>query len=126
VRLLLDSPAFLWWLSDDAALPEEARRQIANPAAVVHVSAATIWEIEIKRALGRLDVGRADLTAEIAANAFTELPITAAHAQAAARLPAHHADPFDRMLVAQALATGLTCVTRDPAFPRYGVSTCWA
>ena len=69
---------------------------MADPAKVVLVSAATIWEIEIKRALGRLDAGAADLVAEIAANGFLELPVLARHAETAGRLPRHHDDPFDR------------------------------
>lgn len=125
MRLLLDSHAYLWWLSDDAQLSVTARLAIASPANAVLVSAATIWEIEIKRALGKLDAGDDDLVAEIAANGFGDLAIGPSHAAAAARLPRHHSDPFDRMLIAQALAEGLACVTADPAFRDYGVATLW-
>jgi PIN domain nuclease of toxin-antitoxin system len=125
LRLLLDSHAYLWWLKDDRKLSAEARAAIADPGNAVLVSAATIWELEIKRAIGRLDVGGTDLAAEISANEFGELPVRASHGVAAARLPAHHADPFDRMLVAQAQAEGLVCVTADPAFAAYGAATLW-
>ena len=125
MKLLLDSHAYLWWLADDPSLSDAARTALADPDNVVYVSAATIWEIEIKRALGRLDAGEADFAAEIEQNRFAELPVRAAHAAAAARLPHHHGDPFDRMLVAQSQADGLVCVTRDAAFDAYGVATLW-
>ncbi|HSG49073.1 MAG TPA: type II toxin-antitoxin system VapC family toxin [Longimicrobiales bacterium] len=125
MKLLLDSHAYLWWLADHPSLSDAARAAVADPGNVVYVSAATIWEIEIKRSLGRLDAGTADLVAEIEANRFAELPVGAAHAAAAARLPAHHGDPFDRMLIAQSQVDGLVCVTRDPAFDAYGVPVLW-
>lgn len=125
MKLLLDSHAYLWWLADDPRLPPVARAAIADPANVVLVSAVTLWAIEIKRSLGRLDAGEHDLVAEIEANRFSELGVTARHAEAAARLPRHHDDPFDRMLVAQSRLEGLVCVTRDPAFQAYGVPSLW-
>ena len=125
MRLLLDSHAFLWWLVDDSRLKDVARREISDPESLVYVSAATIWELTIKAALGRLESGDTDLVEEIAENGFVELAITARHAEHAGRLPRHHDDPFDRMLVAQAVAEGLTCVTRDPEFSKYGVPTLW-
>jgi PIN domain nuclease of toxin-antitoxin system len=125
MRLLLDSHAYLWWLVDDPSLSGTVREAVADPASLVFVSAASIWEISIKTALGRLDAGGADLIAEISENAFSELPITALHADRAGRLPPHHDDPFDRMLIAQAQAESLTCVTRDPAFALYDVNTLW-
>jgi PIN domain nuclease of toxin-antitoxin system len=118
----LDSHAFLWWLAEDPKLKAEARQAVANPVSVVHVSAATIWELSIKAALGKLELDGADLAEEIEANDFVELPITARHSLAAAALPRHHEDPFDRMLIAQAQSEGLTIVTRDSAFRAYGVS----
>jgi PIN domain nuclease of toxin-antitoxin system len=123
VNLLLDTHAFLWWLADDPKLGERARQAIADGSALVHVSAATLWEIAIKQALGKLNVESADLAAEIPANGFVELPITGRHALRAGGLPRHHDDPFDRMLVAQALDEGLTLVTRDPALEAYELST---
>jgi PIN domain nuclease of toxin-antitoxin system len=123
MNLLLDTHAFLWWLADDPALRKEARQAVADPSAIVHVSATTLWEISIKRALGKLEVESPDLAAEIPANGFVELAITGRHALAAGSLPRHHDDPFDRMLVAQALAEDLVLVTRDPALEPYGVRT---
>ncbi|MGD0947161.1 MAG: type II toxin-antitoxin system VapC family toxin [Candidatus Binatia bacterium] len=120
MRLLLDTHAFLWWLSDDRKLCTAARDAIREPHAIVHVSAATIWEIAIKAKLGRLDVRDSDLVAEIAANGFAELAITARHAQSAGALPQHHDDPFDRMLIAQAQMEDLILVTHDSRFRRYG------
>ncbi len=125
MKLLLDSHAFLWWLADAPELSRSARASVANPENMVLVSSATVWEIEIKRALGRLEAGSADLVDEIEANGFGELPIRARHAVAAARLPRHHEDPFDRMLLAQSQVEGLVCVTRDPAFEPYGVPCLW-
>lgn len=125
MRLLLDSHAFLWWLADDSRLKDVARREISDPESLVFVSAATIWELTIKAALGRLESGDTDLVEEIAENGFVELSITARHAEKAGRLPRHHDDPFDRMLVAQAMVEGLTCVTRDPEFSKYAVPTLW-
>ncbi len=125
MKLLLDSHTYLWWLADRPELSPAARAAVADPANMVLVSAATIWEIEIKRALGRLEAGSSDLVAEIEANRFGELPVTGRHAAAAARLPRHHNDPFDRMLIAQSQVEGLACVTRDPAFEAYGVPCLW-
>lgn len=122
MRLLLDTHAFLWWLSDDPTLAPIAREVITDPASLVHVSAATVWEIAIKAHLGRLDAGSADMVHEITANGFVELPMTARHAHTAGWLPRHHDDPFDRMLIAQAQTEALTVVTRDPAFQRYDVA----
>jgi PIN domain nuclease of toxin-antitoxin system len=121
-RLLLDTHALLWWLADDPELSEEARRSIADPDAAVFVSAASAWEVAIKRALGRLEAPD-DLSAALDASGIRAMPITITHAEAAGALPPHHADPFDRMLVAQARAEGLTIVTRDPAFAAYAVAT---
>lgn len=122
MKLLLDSHAFLWWLAEDPKLSDGARQAVADPSSVVHVSAATVWELSIKASLGKLDLDGADLVEEIQENTFLELPMTARHSQAAATLPRHHDDPFDRMLIAQARIEGLTIVTRDPAFRAYGVA----
>jgi len=122
VRLLLDSHAFFWWLADDPNLKTKARQAITDPTSVVHVSAATVWELSIKAALGKLDLDGADLVEELEANDFVELPMTARHSLGAAALPRHHNDPFDRMLIAQARIEGLTIVTRDPAFRAYEVA----
>ncbi len=121
MKLLLDSHAFLWWLTEDPQLSAGARQAVADPAATVFVSAATLWELSIKAALGRLDLGGADLAAEIAGNDFVELPVNARHSLAAAYLPRHHGDPFDRMLIAQAQIEGLTVVSRDAALRAYEI-----
>lgn len=121
MRLLLDTHAYLWWLADDGRLSTAARDAIRGEDNLVHVSAVCVWEAAIKRALGRLDVGGADLVAQIVANGFVELPITAAHADAAGGLPPHHHDPFDRLLVAQAQREQLRLVTADAALRAYDV-----
>lgn len=122
MKLLLDSHAFLWWLVEDPKLTADARQAIADPASIVHVSAATVWELSIKATLGKLDLGGSDLVEEIEANGFVELPMTARHSLVAGTLPRHHEDPFDRMLIAQARIEGLTIVTREPAFRAYDVA----
>lgn len=125
MRILLDTHTYLWWLVEDTRLSAKARESMADPESLVYVSAATIWELYIKQALGKLDAGANDLMDEIAANDFLELPITAHHAKRAGILPREHDDPFDRMLIAQAQLEGLTCVSRDPAFRRYDVPVLW-
>lgn len=119
--MLLDTHAFLWWLSDDRKLSIAARDAIRDPHVIVHVSAASIWEIAIKAKLGRLGVRDGDLAAEIEANGFAELAITSRHAQSAGALPRHHDDPFDRMLIAQAQMEDLVVVTHDRRFRCYDV-----
>ncbi len=121
MRLLLDTHAYLWWLADDPKLGAEAREGLADPAAIVYVSAASVWEIAIKRQLGKLEL-EGDPVEEIWSNGFVELPMTARHADRAGRLPRHHDDPFDRMLIAQAELEHLTLVSRDAAFEDYAVT----
>jgi PIN domain nuclease of toxin-antitoxin system len=122
MRLLLDTHALLWWLADDPELSEEARRLVADPDNLVAVSAASAWEMSIKTALGKLEAPD-DLAAELEANRFLPLPIAIDHALHAGRLPRHHRDPFDRMLVAQAELESLAIVTRDVSFEPYAVPT---
>jgi PIN domain nuclease of toxin-antitoxin system len=122
VILLLDAHALLWALTSPEEIPAETRLAIADPANDVLVSAGSIWELEIKQAAGKLRY-RVDLIDEIDRVGFSLLPITAADATTAARLPPHHRDPFDRMLVAQGERLGAIVVTRDPIFARYGVDT---
>jgi len=121
-RLLLDTHAFLWWLDASPKLRRDARTAIADSTALVHVSAVTIWEITIKAQLGRLEPGTERIDQEIAANGFVELPISAYHALVAGKLPPHHSDPFDRMLIAQAQVETLVVVTHDKIFSDYGVN----
>lgn len=118
--LLLDAHAVIWWISNDPALSSEARAAIASPSNDVLVSAATVWEIEIKRALGRLE-SPDDLLERIDSAGFTAIPVQVIDGVRAARLPAHHGDPFDRMLIAQAASLDAVIVTRDPALDAYGV-----
>ena len=120
MRLLLDTHALLWWLADEG-LTTEARDAIANPANLVAVSAASAWEISIKKALGKL-AAPDDLEQQVQTGGFLPLPISIAHGVAAGQLPYHHEDPFDRMLIAQAHIEGLTIVTRDKRFDVYGVA----
>lgn len=120
MKVLLDTHILLWWLADDEHLPAPAAATIADPDTDVVVSAASAWEISIKQAAGRLDAPE-DLRDAVAANDFGTLPITVDHAMAAGRLPAHHADPFDRMLIAQAQIEDLTLVSVDSRFSDYEV-----
>jgi PIN domain nuclease of toxin-antitoxin system len=119
VILLLDAHAVLWWLADDPTLHPAARSAIADPANDVLVSAASIWEIAIKRALGKLDAPTG-LAGACDQAGFSVLPITGDDADRAGALPAHHRDPFDRMLVAQADRVGALVVSRDGVFAMYG------
>ena len=121
MRLLLDTHVLLWWLADDQTLGAGTRSTIAAADNLVFVSAASAWEISIKRSLGKLDAP-SDLIAQLERNRFEPLSITVDHAYAAGALPHHHEDPFDRILVAQALAEELTLVTRDPRLDAYGVT----
>ena len=121
-RLLLDTHAFVWWLSDVSRLAAGTRAAIADPRNDVFVSAITGWEITVKRAKGRMTAPD-NLTALIEEKGFKHLPLTFEHAEQAGNLPAHHRDPFDRFLIAQAQTEGLVLVTRDARIPLYGVRT---
>ena len=126
--LLLDTHAFLWWLEGNTRLPVVARRAIQDADNNVIVSAATAWEITTKHRLGKLREVAAvaeDVTGAIAAQGFEGLPISVDDAVRAGRLPGPHRDPFDRMLVAQALGRGLTLVSIEKAFDAYGVRRLW-
>ncbi len=118
MKLLLDTHVLLWALSDDPALRPAHRDAIATGE--LYLSAASVWEVGIKRALGKLDVPD-DLFAVAARNGCRSLPITWRHAEVAAALPPHHGDPFDRMLIGQACCEGLTILSADRMFQRYEV-----
>ena len=121
-RLLLDTHAFLWSLTEPQRLSQRTRAVIEDPRSEVFVSSISGWEIALKRALGKLQAPD-NLEASIKKQGFTPLPLTFHHAEQAGALPPHHGDPFDRMLVAQAQIEGLIVVTRDRHISRYDVRT---
>jgi PIN domain nuclease of toxin-antitoxin system len=128
VRLLLDTHAFLWWLAGDDALSAEARTAMADEGNAVFVSAASAWEIATKHRIGKLPGVAAivaDLDGAIADQGFMVLPISARHGQAAGALPGPHRDPFDRMLIAQAMLENLVLVSNEQPFDAYGVARLW-
>jgi PIN domain nuclease of toxin-antitoxin system len=128
MRVLLDTHTFLWWILDDPALSRRARQAIASSENECLLSAASGWEMAIKASIGKLEL---DGTVErfvphhLAVNGFGELPVDVRHAAGVARLPFHHRDPFDRLLVSQALFEDLAIVSADPIFRRYGVKRIW-
>jgi PIN domain nuclease of toxin-antitoxin system len=125
VRLLIDSHVFLWWSEASSALGATARTAIANPASEVLVSIAGLWELTIKQSLGTLSLPD-DLDAMMANQGFSVLPITFVHLRQLGTLPRrNHRDPFDRMMIAQALAEGIPIATGDPIFAAYGVQVIW-
>ncbi len=121
MRLLLDTHTFLWWLSSPSQLTPLANSAIANPANEIQVSVISLWEIAIKRVIGKLQAP-IDLRTDVTQAGFLLLPLTVDHIVATEQLPLHHRDPFDRILIAQAQLEGATLVSRDPHFPLYGVS----
>ena len=128
VQVLLDTHAFLWWLGGNLRLSGAARRAIEDNTNTIFVSAASAWEITTKHRIGRLAQAEAvarDVTGSIAGQGFEELAITVDDAARAGRLPGLHRDPFDRVLIAQALARGLAIVSVDQTFDGYGVHRLW-
>lgn len=123
MRLLLDTHVILWWQSEDRRLGGEARRAIAE-ADIVWVSAASGWEVAIKTARGRLRVDES-MPLLLDTDDFTELPIRLSHIERLKGIAPHHNDPFDRLLVAQALTEKATLVTHDRAFEAYGATVLW-
>ena len=124
VQVLLDTHAFLWWLAGNPRLSGAARRVIEDDANTIFVSAASAWEIATKHRIGKLPQAEAvalDVTGSIAGQGFEELAISVDDAERAGRLPGLHRDPFDRVLIAQALARDLAIVSVDQAFDGYGV-----
>ena len=119
MRLLLDTHILLWWLAENPKLSMTARARIAE-AEIVYVSAASVWEMAIKVSTGKLRAPE-DLEKQLRRHGFEQLPVSVHHALGVATLPRHHADPFDRMLVAQASFESLTLVTADPQLAVYGV-----
>ena len=120
MQLLLDTHALIWWLANNPTISDNAKDAIANPDNLVFVSAASAWEIAIKKSLGKLQVPD-DLAIQIKAKDFIPLSIDLNHALSVESLPWHHQDPFDRILIAQAIYEHLTIVTRDRKFSVYKV-----
>jgi PIN domain nuclease of toxin-antitoxin system len=128
VRLLLDTHTLLWWLDGEPALSPTAQAAIADEASEIFVSAASSWEIATKYRLGKLPGAATVATgvaACLAAQGFTELPITVAEGQKAGSLASTHRDPFDRMLVAQAIVNDLVLVSNESVFDQFGASRLW-
>lgn len=128
MRLLLDTHAFIWWLAGSERLPVRARRAIAGEANDKLISAASAWEIATKHRLGKLPSAAAiaeDIAGAIAGEGFQELPITVEDATRAGSLPGLHRDPFDRMLIAQALMHNLVFISNESLFDQYGIRRLW-
>lgn len=126
MNVLLDTHVLIWWLKNTPRLGRQTRGLIRAPETSVWVSAASVWEISIKAALGRLELREPFaevMPHELEREGFRPLTITFRHALAVRKLPPHHADPFDRMLIAQAQCEGLTLVTADARIRAYDVRT---
>jgi PIN domain nuclease of toxin-antitoxin system len=127
VKVLVDTHAFLWFMAGDARLSRAARRAIEASDGAWWLSAASVWELAIKSSLGRLTLPApaAEYIADKVQNGLRVLAIEWPHAAAVERLPLHHRDPFDRLIVTQAQSDRLTIVTKDAVFRKYGVSVAW-
>lgn len=128
MRILLDTHALLWWLAGDRRLSRRAKAAIHDGDGTIFVSAASAWEVSTKHRIGTLpDVGAlaTDFAGVVASQGFTPLDITLDHAQRAGQLPRRHADPFDRMLIAQAQAGNLMLLSNEELFDAYGVTRLW-
>jgi len=128
MRILLDTHVFLWWITDDQRLSHKARQIIGDGCNDLFLSAASGWEMAIKAGLGRLDLPAAmeEFVAEhLTVNAIRALPVQMNHVLRVSDLPHHHRDPFDRLLVAQAIAEDLPIMTADPLIARYPVTVIW-
>lgn len=128
MKLLLDTHSLLWWVFDDKALSRKAQRAIGDPQNEVFVSAASAWEITTKFRVGKLPhaaVVATDVAGSIAAEGFKPLSVTLVHAQYAGALGGDHRDPFDRMLIAQAISESMTFVTNEVRFDAYPIKRLW-
>ncbi|MBI3529688.1 MAG: type II toxin-antitoxin system VapC family toxin [Betaproteobacteria bacterium] len=122
MRLLIDTHLLLWWLAGGVRLPRRARGFLADTSNQVFFSAASIWEVSIKAALGKIEADSNEMLVALRSGGFEELPVTGRHASAVMRLPDHHRDPFDRMLVAQSLVESLVLLTDDRVLSKYGAT----
>jgi len=122
MRLLIDTHLLLWWLAGGVRLPRRARGFLADTSNQVFFSAASIWEVSIKAALGKIEADPNEMLVALRSDGFEELPVTGRHASAVMRLPDHHRDPFDRMLVAQSLVESLVLLTDDRVLSKYGAT----
>lgn len=122
MRLLLDTHVILWWLSDSPRLSDVMRALIRSEENELYVSMVTLWEIRVKEALGKLAIP-AEFRGDLAEQGILELSVSGEDTDVLATLPMHHRDPFDRLLIAQAIRNSLTIVTADSRISRYGVAT---
>jgi PIN domain nuclease of toxin-antitoxin system len=120
MRTLLDTHLMLWWLTGDPQLPKRAGEFIEDDENEVYVSAASIWEVAIKSALGRIEGNVTEIEAALESSGFLPLPVNGKHAVQVSKLPLHHHDPFDRMLVAQSLVEPMRLLTHDKILAKYG------
>ena len=128
MRALLDTHTFIWWANDDPSLTAAARRAIGDPTNEIFLSAVSTWEMAIKIAIGKLTLALpldSFVLSQISQHQFKSLPVTYEHTYRVQWLPQHHRDPFDRLLIAQALVENLVLLTGDQQFPQYGVETLW-
>jgi PIN domain nuclease of toxin-antitoxin system len=125
VTLLVDSNALVWWLDDAPDLSRRARAAIVQNPGTTWISAISVYELQVKARKGLLPGLPSNLGAVLAAQGFSELQVSIAHAELAAELPMHHRDPWDRLLVAQAIVENLSIVSADRLLVRYGVKVVW-
>lgn len=128
MRVIVDTHVFLWWVEGDRALPAKARAVLADRENKCLLSLVSVWELAIKAGLGKLKLAlpvQRYVVEHVAANSFQILDIRMAHVGRVETLGAHHGDPFDRLLIAQALEEKLPVVTADPVFRKYGVKRIW-
>jgi PIN domain nuclease of toxin-antitoxin system len=128
MRLLLDTHTFLWWIADDARLSKQVRSLLADETHDVYLSVISVWEIAIKEKVGKLNVPRdfsGFITSQLELNSFNVLSVQLQHVIKVHDLPDIHRDPFDRLLIAQALVESTTLLTDDAAIKRYEVGTLW-
>ena len=129
MRVLLDTHVFLWWVEGGRALPAAAHEILSDPNTDCLISTVSAWELAIKTSLGKLRLAlpvKRYVTENVAANGFKILEIALAHVANVETLEFHHRDPFDRLLIAQALFEGVPIATADPVFTRYGVTQIWS